>query len=145
MNPILIRDQKNNRWLSGKEFTPPEIRHRFSAEELEATRVRVHELGDESTPQLFELTFEPNFAVAVHSHAADEIFYVVDGLLEIGNRSLGPGSSVLIRADTLYGFRAGPKGLQVLNFRPRADSVYRTAEEHRAWARDRAKTQGQPE
>ena len=139
MNPIRIRNQRDNQWISGKDFTPPDIRHRFSVEELNATRVRVHEPGDASTPQLFELAFEPGLEVAVHSHAADEIFYVVRGSFEIGNQSLDAGSSVLIRANTLYSFRAGPQGLQVLNFRPRTDAVYRTVEEHQAWTREKAK------
>jgi quercetin dioxygenase-like cupin family protein len=139
MNPIRIRNQRDNQWISGKEFTPPGIRQRFSGEELDATRVRVHEPGDESTPQLFELAFEPGLEVAVHSHAADEIFYVVQGSFEIGNQSLVAGSSVLIRANTLYSFRAGPQGLQVLNFRPRADAVYRTVEEHQAWGLEKSK------
>lgn len=138
MNPIRIRNQRDNQWISGRDFTPPNIGHRFSAEELNATRVRVHEPGDESTPQLFELSFEPGLEVAVHSHAADEIFYVVQGSFEIGNQSLDAGSSVLIRANTLYSFRVGPQGLQVLNFRPRADAVYRNVEEHQAWTREKS-------
>ena len=142
MNPIRIRDQRNNQWVSGSDFTPQGMRHRFSKEELEATQVRVHEQGDEATPQLFELAFEPGLEVAVHSHAADEIFYVVAGSFEIGKRSLGPGSSVFVPADTLYSFRAGPEGLQVLNFRPRTDAVYRTPEEHKQWMRGKSKSRG---
>jgi len=135
---VVIRDQRNNPWIRGQDFTPPELQHQFNEkEQLDATLVRVHSPGDEVTPQLFELSFSPNFAVDFHSHAADEIFYVVKGSLEFGKRSLGPGSSVLIPADTLYAFKAGADGLQMLNFRPRADSVYRTREQHIAWMRER--------
>ncbi len=34
----------------------------------------------------------------------------------LGNRELGPGSSVYIGADTLYGFSAGDQGLRILIF-----------------------------
>jgi quercetin dioxygenase-like cupin family protein len=90
----------------------------------------VHELGDEKTLQLFETVLQPNSFVDVHSHASDEIIYVVKGSIELGSRSLGSGSSVFIAADTLYSFRAGPDGLHFLNFRPHKDTVYRTREQH---------------
>jgi hypothetical protein len=53
----------------------------------------------------------------VHSHSEDEIIFVVDGEIKLGNRLYGPGTAVAIAADTLYSFTTGPEGLSFINFR----------------------------
>jgi hypothetical protein len=65
--------------------------------------------------------------VAVHSHSEDEIIFVRDGELRIGNRAYGPGTALAITADTQYGFNAGPTGLSFVNFRASAPT-YRSAD-----------------
>ena len=37
--------------------------------------------------------------------------------MRLGNRVLGPGSSVYVAKNTLYGFAAGEEGLRILVFR----------------------------
>jgi hypothetical protein len=58
--------------------------------------------------------------VAVHSHSEDEIIFVRDGELRVGNRAYGPGAALAIAANTKYGFHAGPAGLSFVNFRASA-------------------------
>jgi hypothetical protein len=58
--------------------------------------------------------------VAVHSHSEDEIIFVRDGALCVGNRAYGPGTALAIAANTKYGFDVGPTGLSFVNFRAAA-------------------------
>jgi quercetin dioxygenase-like cupin family protein len=141
---VRVHDASENKWIVGREFGAGQSGMGMSASELSQfneevlnSTVRVHEPGDEVTPQLFESILGPNIFVEFHSHASDEIVYVVQGSLELGKRSLGPGSSVFVGADTLYSFRSGPEGLQFLNFRPRKDTVHRDREQHLAYMKQK--------
>lgn len=58
--------------------------------------------------------------VAVHSHSEDEIIFVRDGELRVGNRRYGPGAALAVAAHTKYGFQVGPSGLSFVNFRASA-------------------------
>ena len=87
-------------------------------------RILYHQPGSEERLQLFEVCYGPNATIALHCHDEDEIIYVVDGELIVGERHLTPGSSVFIAGGTYYGFRSGEAGLRFLNFRPRADNSY---------------------
>lgn len=53
----------------------------------------------------------------IHSHSEDEIIFVIDGEMRLGNRPAGPGTAVAIAAETLYSFSPGPNGLGFINFR----------------------------
>ncbi len=53
----------------------------------------------------------------IHSHSEDEIIFVVDGAIRLGNKLYGPGTAIAIAADTLYSFTTGPEGLSFINFR----------------------------
>jgi hypothetical protein len=61
--------------------------------------------------------YQSGYEVAVHSHTEDEIIFVRAGGIRLGNRLYGPGTTLAIRANTKYGFRAGPDGLSFVNFR----------------------------
>jgi hypothetical protein len=65
--------------------------------------------------------------VAVHSHSEDEIIFVTDGELRVGNRTYGPGTALAIAANTKYGFHVGPTGLSFVNFRASAPT-YRSSD-----------------
>jgi hypothetical protein len=54
---------------------------------------------------------------AVHSHSEDEVIFVREGAIRLGNRILGPGTALAIAANTKYGFFSGPNGLSFVNFR----------------------------
>lgn len=106
-----------------RDWTTPEIKAQISQLELDSSIV-VHERGGTDTLQLFEVFFLPDTEVDIHAHDEEEVMYVVGGEMIVGQRVLKPGSSIYIAGSTLYGFRAGPNGLRVLNFRPRIDSTY---------------------
>lgn len=53
----------------------------------------------------------------IHSHSEDEIIFVIDGEMRLGNKPAGPGTAVAIAAETLYSFSPGPNGLSFINFR----------------------------
>lgn len=59
----------------------------------------------------------PGDKAGVHSHSEDEIIFVTDGEIRLGQRLYGPGTALAIAADTLYSFTAGPDGLRFVNFR----------------------------
>ena len=89
-----------------------------------STQFRMREAGDADTLQLVEIRYEPNSEIQLHSHDADELIYILEGSMQLGNRTVGPGTSLFIAGGTFYGFSAGPDGLQILNFRPRADPSF---------------------
>lgn len=53
----------------------------------------------------------------VHSHSEDEVIFVVDGTIKLGNRLSGPGTAIAVAANTKYGVAAGPGGMRFINFR----------------------------
>jgi len=53
----------------------------------------------------------------IHSHTEDEIIFVIDGEMRLGNKPAPPGTAVAITAETLYSFSPGPNGLSFINFR----------------------------
>jgi mannose-6-phosphate isomerase-like protein (cupin superfamily) len=88
------------------------------------TEYRMREPGTDHSPQLVEIRYQPNSEIKLHSHDEDEIMYIVSGSMQLGSRTVGAGSSLFIAGGTFYGFRVGPEGLQILNFRPRADPSF---------------------
>lgn len=99
--------------------------------ELDSSMV-FHEFGSDSEPQLAELDFIPHAEAVIHKHDDAEILYVLRGEMHFGNEVLKAGASIYIPGDTFYGFRAGPDGLRLLNFRGRADvSFYPKAKHYR--------------
>jgi quercetin dioxygenase-like cupin family protein len=68
--------------------------------------------------ELFHIQLGPGAVVEPHAHTDDEIVYVLRGAIHLGKRVLGPGDALYVGADTLYGFKVGPEGVEFLNFRP---------------------------
>lgn len=85
---------------------------------------RVRHPGGEDELQLFDVRTGPHRQAEVHTHEQDEIIYVTGGQMIFGQHTLNPGDSVYIPGMTLYSFKAGPEGLQFINFRPRKDITY---------------------
>jgi quercetin dioxygenase-like cupin family protein len=63
-------------------------------------------------------TFPPNFTFPRHHHDSDQIVFVVEGSLSLGNKVLQPGAGYFTRAGATYSFTAGPAGVRILEFRP---------------------------
>src|SRR5262245_64492702 len=60
-----------------------------------------------------------NFRVPPHHHDHDELLVVLSGgcSFDDGLAELGPGDSIVIRADTHYGFTCGAAGMDFLTIR----------------------------
>jgi quercetin dioxygenase-like cupin family protein len=128
MAAIRFFDPDAAAFLQAADVYPDSLKQQLSAAEVADTAVRLHQ-GLPGKLQLFEIRLEPGLEVRTHAHADDEIVYVVDGELHVGRRVCGPGSSMFIPGNTLYGFRAGPDGCRYLNFRAQADSTYFSKED----------------
>lgn len=57
------------------------------------------------------------YALPLHSHDCDCLYYVVQGAITIGTETLGPGDGFFVGVDVPYGYVAGPDGAIVLEFR----------------------------
>ena len=125
---IRVHDSAQMQWTTADDMAAE--RGIELMDEFRGTSLVFHERGDEEHPQLFELRFLPGAEVSVHAHEQDEILYVAGGTMKLGNREVGPGSSVFITGNTLYSFGAGKDGLHLLNFRPRFDQSHISPEEH---------------
>ncbi len=62
--------------------------------------------------------FPPNFSLPRHWHDCDQIVFVLEGSVSIGNRQLRPGEGYYTRAGATYSFTAGPRGARFMEFRP---------------------------
>ena len=126
MGTIRIAEVETLEWTPNRDRIQqmrPEMLARYSAGELDSDR-RGHSDGSDTEPQLFEVRLPADVEAGAHAHDRDEMMYIVDGEMHVGNRVLRPGSSMFISANTLYSFRSGPNGLHFLNFRPQGGARY---------------------
>jgi hypothetical protein len=122
MGKIRIHQEADCKLMTAKDFLIEKLGAnadlgRFSDEAL-STKMRIFEEGSDSSPRLFESQVLPNTTAAVHTHEEDKIMYILEGEMQLGNRSLKRGSTIFIEAKTPYGFKTGPEGVKFLNFRP---------------------------
>jgi quercetin dioxygenase-like cupin family protein len=123
VSSIRIVESGSRPWSAVRDVASDELKATMSEGEL-AARSRVHHPGGHDELQMFEVALPAGAEINAHAHLEDEIIYVLEGEMRLGARTLGPGSSVYIEGDTLYGFRAGPAGLRFLNFRSRQDTSF---------------------
>lgn len=129
MSRIRIKTESDLDWSVARDGPRGSIQESELREGELSVSVRVREPGTASGPQLIELRYEPNAEIQLHSHDEDEIIFVRQGEIRLGNKLYGPGTSIFVAGQTLYGFTAGPNGLQILNFRPRQDLTFYTKNE----------------
>jgi quercetin dioxygenase-like cupin family protein len=98
-----------------RSLYPPELAAQRGDAELDST-MSFTEAGTDGSLHMSEYDYQPNAHFDLHAHDQAEIIYVLEGTMILGNRELGPGSSVYIGADTLYGFSSGDDGLRILIF-----------------------------
>jgi hypothetical protein len=68
----------------------------------------------------FSLThvwFKKDFPLPLHSHDADCLYYIVAGSLRLGTEELGPRDCFFVPSDVPYGYKPGPDGVELLEFR----------------------------
>ena len=123
MARIRIVASDDDAWRRTDELVAPATAAVMSRAEREAD-VRMLHTGADDGLQLFEARIAPNETIALHAHAEDEIIYVLDGELRMGRKRLGPGTSLFVAGNTLYGFSTGPAGVRFLNFRGRANTSF---------------------
>lgn len=114
MNGVAIVSEHDLEWKRPADDWPgkvapgePEILYKF-----------LH-LWDDGRPALQRIRYEPGHFEAPHSHDRDEILYLFGGELKFGDRTIFPGMTVLIPADTRYSFLAGQAGADLVLFRTR--------------------------
>lgn len=63
--------------------------------------------------------FGPNFPLFRHSHPryGDCLYYVIAGEVILGSQRLGPGDGFFVPNEMPYKYKAGPEGVEVLEFR----------------------------
>jgi quercetin dioxygenase-like cupin family protein len=128
MPAIRFFDPSETEFMKPVDVYPDTLKAQLTAAEVADTSVRLHH-GLPGKLQLFEIRLEPGLEISTHAHADDEIIAVVAGELHVGRRVCGPGTSIFIPGNTLYGFRAGTDGCRYLNFRSHADSTYFTKDD----------------
>ena len=128
MPAIRFFDPADSEFMKPVDVYPDSLKERLTPAEVADTSVRLHQ-GLPGKLQLFEIRLEPGLEISTHAHADDEIIAVVEGELQFGRRVCGPGASLFIPGNTLYGFRAGAEGCRYLNFRARADNTFFTKED----------------
>jgi hypothetical protein len=61
--------------------------------------------------------FKSEFPLPLHTHDCDCLYYIVAGMLKLGQEELGPGDGFFVGRDVPYRYRPGPAGVEVLEFR----------------------------
>lgn len=68
----------------------------------------------------FSLThvwFKKDYPLALHSHNADCLYYIIAGSLKLGHETLGPRDGFFIPSGMPYTYQVGPDGVELLEFR----------------------------
>lgn len=61
--------------------------------------------------------FKHGYPLALHSHNADCLYYIVAGTLKLGTEELGPRDSFFIPSGVPYTYKPGPDGVELLEIR----------------------------
>lgn len=144
MSKIRVRNRDDLEHKPLREYLTEDLFPKYSEADLDSI-ITVYEPGSAESLQMFEVVYGANEVVDLHSHDDDELIYIVEGEIKVGNRLLTAGSTVYVTGDTLYGFSTGPNGVRFVNFRGRADWTFRTAEEFKQRRKEKAAAAAQPQ
>jgi len=61
--------------------------------------------------------FGENFPLPRHTHSGDCLYYVLKGELRMGSKTVKAGSGFFVPSNRPYTYRAGPGGVEVIEFR----------------------------
>lgn len=78
----------------------------------------LYKSDDPNGPSLSYAWFKGNYALPLHTHDTDCLYYIISGEIRLGNEVLKAGDGFMLRAHTPYQYRVGPDGVEVLEFRP---------------------------
>jgi mannose-6-phosphate isomerase-like protein (cupin superfamily) len=124
MVKVRITTPEQHPWQVSGERVESELSHVIMEDGGPASAYKIREPGTDVAPQLVELRFHPGEVVELHCHDEDEIMYILDGTMELGNRSVGPGGCIYVGGGVFYTFTAGPEGVHFLNFRSHIDNSF---------------------
>jgi quercetin dioxygenase-like cupin family protein len=124
MAKVRIRTDDDAPWLTSGLRDDSEEAKAILDDGGPASAYRIREPGTDEDPQLVEVRFHPNEVVELHCHDEPEIMYVLKGSMKLGERTVGPGTSIYIDGGVFYGFTAGPEGVHFLNFRQHIDNSF---------------------
>lgn len=82
---------------------------------------------------LMHAWFKKDYPLPLHSHSADCLYYVVSGSARLGTEELSAGDSFFVPANTPYTYRAGPDGVEVLEFRHTLDIDFQNYAKNQAF------------
>lgn len=105
----------------------------------------------------FSLThvwFKEGYALPLHSHDTDCLYYIIAGSIKLGTEELGPRDSFFIPTGVPYTYKPGPDGVELLEFRhdtkfnfvnlAKGESFWKKAAEQTAAHREAWKTAKRP-
>jgi mannose-6-phosphate isomerase-like protein (cupin superfamily) len=67
-------------------------------------------------PDIMIRCWGPETDLGVHSHPYNEMFFVLEGEVIMGEQTYGAGSCIYISANTPYGPTRAPKGAKLLRY-----------------------------
>ncbi len=83
-------------------------------------------MADEATGMsLTYARFRAGFVLPRHSHDAHCAYYVISGEAHLGGAVLKAGDAFVVPADDFYSYRAGPEGVEVMEFRTATEFHFR--------------------
>lgn len=80
--------------------------------------------------------FKSGYPLPRHTHNSDCLYYVLAGSLLLGDQELGKGDGFFVGGDVPYSYVAGPRGVEILEFRAVEDfDIRMLANNVRFWDR----------
>lgn len=76
----------------------------------------LHQGEEPGEPNIMIRVWGSDTDLAVHSHPYNEMFYVLDGEVEVGDQVYAAGSCIYISKGTPYGPTRAPKGATLLRY-----------------------------
>ena len=77
----------------------------------------VHVLSNLPGFGLTHAWLKAGYPLALHTHSADCLYYIVAGSLKLGTEQLGPKDTFFVPAGVPYTYTPGPDGVEILEFR----------------------------
>lgn len=82
---------------------------------------------------LMHAWFKKDYPLPLHSHSGDCLYHVIAGSARLGTEDLKPGDSFFVPANGRYTYRAGPEGVEVLEFRHSLDVDFQNYANNKAF------------
>jgi mannose-6-phosphate isomerase-like protein (cupin superfamily) len=141
--------------MSVEPFTPVQragMNKALAAGYLEGDEIKV--LCQLPGFSLTHVWFKEGYALPLHSHDCECLYYIIAGSLKLGTEELGPRDSFFIPTNVPYTYKPGPEGVELLEIRhanafnfvnlAKGEAFWEKAVEQTAQHRDGWKTATRP-